>query len=395
MKGEWIRKSKGNTSVIFVHGILSSGKTCWTHKNGSFWPDLLKEEKEFEDWGIYNFMYETGFFSGTYNLSDIVDALKEQLKLDKLLDSKQIAFVCHSMGGIVVRKFIVERVYDFIEQEIKIGLFLVASPSLGSSYANLFSAIIKFVRNSQADILRFNKDNLWLNSLDKEFQNLRSSNKLEIRGKELIEDKFIVLKNFWTNQVVEPFSGARYFGESYKVPYSDHFSIAKPENKDAVQHRLLCEFLNEFFKNKVDKQEKSLAHQIITFLEKRGLLHLALEGNHPEHPQRCYEYANTLREGIITILMKIPRNSQIYTYGDRLHDEFIKFRRELERLGIEAKERETDLTNEQLEGFTKSIYELRKNCSGYIQELGNKYSIDVSDIVSQIDSSLPNFDKLI
>ena len=43
--------------------------------------------------------------------------------------------------------------------------------------------------------------------------------------------------------MVEPFSGARYFGESFKVPGSDHFSIAKPEDREAIQHRLLLYFI--------------------------------------------------------------------------------------------------------------------------------------------------------
>jgi hypothetical protein len=81
--------------------------------------------------------------------------------------------------------------------------------------------------------------------LDKEFLNLKESSGLRIKGKELIEDKFIALKKFWGRQVVEPFSGARYFGEPFKVPASDHFSIAKPIDSGAIQHRLLCRFVLE------------------------------------------------------------------------------------------------------------------------------------------------------
>ncbi len=58
-----------------------------------------------------------------------------------------------------------------------------------------------------------------------------------------MEDKFVTLKKILRKQVVEPFSGAGYFGESFKVPSSDHFSIAKPEDKEAIQHRLLLHFI--------------------------------------------------------------------------------------------------------------------------------------------------------
>src|SRR5262245_2889860 len=104
MQGEWVREQKNGSSVVFVHGILSSGETCWRHKNGSYWPELLKNESGLDESGIYVFTYQTGVFSGNYRLSDAVDALKEHMRLDGLFDNRRIIFVCHSMGGIVVRK---------------------------------------------------------------------------------------------------------------------------------------------------------------------------------------------------------------------------------------------------------------------------------------------------
>jgi hypothetical protein len=89
------------------------------------------------------------------------------------------------------------------------------------------------------------RNNNWLMDLDKEFVNLKEGEKLKIKGKELVEDKFVVLPKLWGRQVVEPFSGARYFGEQYKVPESDHFSIAKPKDENTDQHRLLRHFILE------------------------------------------------------------------------------------------------------------------------------------------------------
>ncbi|MFI0849456.1 macro domain-containing protein [Mesorhizobium sp. IMUNJ 23232] len=68
--------------------------------------------------------------------------------------------------------------------------------------------------------------------------------KLVIYGKELIEDRFVVLKRFgFFKQVVPPISGATYFGDALRIAGSDHFSIAKPENAQAIQNRLLCQFI--------------------------------------------------------------------------------------------------------------------------------------------------------
>jgi hypothetical protein len=230
---------------VFVHGLLSDGEVCWTHKNGTYWPALLKDVKELQALGIYVFSYQTSVFSGSYSLSDVVDALKELLRLDGVTESRRIVFVCHSMGGIAVRKYIVERSIDLIERNTSLCLFLVASPSLGALYANWLSPLVQALGHAQADALRFQQSNTWLNGLDKEFQNIKESGKISIRGKELVEDKFVVLKRLLQKQVVEPFAGARYFGEPFKVPLSDHFTIAKPNSANAIQHRLLCQFIKD------------------------------------------------------------------------------------------------------------------------------------------------------
>lgn len=107
MKGDWLRRPKGEAGssvVIFVHGILSNDQDCWRHHNGCYWPELLSKHTKLSDIGIYVFKYLTNVFSGKYNLDDAVDSLREQLILDDVLNSGRVIFVCHSMGGIVVRK---------------------------------------------------------------------------------------------------------------------------------------------------------------------------------------------------------------------------------------------------------------------------------------------------
>ncbi len=246
MQGTWIKETTSDCIVVFIHGVLSSGDTCWRHKNGTYWPEILAADTDIGPIGIYEFTYKTGLFSGNYRLGDIVDALKEHLSLDGILSRKKIVFVCHSMGGIVARKFIVERATRLLEKETNLGLFLIASPSLGADYANWLTPLARFFGHSQADALRFSQSNAWLMDLDREFMNLKEGRHLKIIGKELVEDNFIVLKSLLKNQIVQPIFGARYFGEPFKVPNSDHFSIAKLENGDAIQHRLLVKFIQEF-----------------------------------------------------------------------------------------------------------------------------------------------------
>jgi hypothetical protein len=243
-QGQWIRTANNGLNVVFIHGINSS-EECWRHENGSYWPKLLKDEGELADIGIYVFSYRTGINTGFYSLSDIVDSLREYFRLDNLLSSSGIIFVCHSMGGIVVRRFLVNQQSDLIEKNLKLGLFLVASPSLGSEYANMLNLISSAMGHTQASALKFSQNNVWLNDLDKDFINLING-KLQIKGKELIEDLPLYGKGFIRRQIVEPFSGAKYFGNSFKVPGSDHITIATPVNRESVQHRLLIQFISDF-----------------------------------------------------------------------------------------------------------------------------------------------------
>ena len=55
MNAEWVRKTSHDTTVVFVHGILSSGDTCWRDADGSYWPSLLTEEEMLEAVGVYVF----------------------------------------------------------------------------------------------------------------------------------------------------------------------------------------------------------------------------------------------------------------------------------------------------------------------------------------------------
>lgn len=243
MEGKWVTEGAGKEVVIFVHGVLSSGETCWKNPNGAYWPDLIAADSKLSHVGVYVFTYKTGFLSGSFRIGNVVDSLKEHLELDDVLSRRVINFVCHSMGGLVVRKFLVERAIHLADADLEIRLFLIASPSLGSRYANWLEPVARFLGHTQADAMRFEQDNSWLMDLDKEFLNLLTSHRLKLSGKELIEDKFLIGSPFLKTQIVEPFAGAKYFPDSYKVPDSDHFSIAKPRDAKATQYRLLQRFL--------------------------------------------------------------------------------------------------------------------------------------------------------
>lgn len=238
MSAKWAQQVAGPAAVVFVHGVLSSGDDCWANVNGAHWPSMVA--KSAPELSVYVSTYRTGLDSRSFSVNDASDSLFEELQLDGIMRRKLIVFVCHSMGGLVVRRMLVAKRKHFVGK--KIGLFLVASPSLGSIYANWLQPIARFFKHAQADTLRMSESNQWLSTLDQDFFSLLDE--LEIKGRELVEDRSILRAGMISlEQIVSPLSGARYFRDPLKIGGSDHFSIAKPADTDALQHRVLMEFL--------------------------------------------------------------------------------------------------------------------------------------------------------
>ena len=236
----------GDCAVIFIHGILSDGESCWRHPNGTYWPDLLAESDAAERLSIFVYTYESDVFSGDYNLDDVVDDFRQRVRSAAVERHQSVVLVAHSMGGIVARRYIVRRQLGSAPTSTTtFGLLLVASPSLGSAWGSWLAPIGQFFNHSQADVLRFSSNNRWLDEVDRDFRDLKESGRVTVYGRELVEDKFIVLRRQWFfPRVVSRLSGARYFGEALTIAGTDHFSICKPDSREALPHIVLLELIS-------------------------------------------------------------------------------------------------------------------------------------------------------
>ncbi len=263
--------------IVFVHGILSSGEHAWGSPS---WPDLLAREPELSGAGIHVFTYRTGTRSRTYSISNAASALLEHLRIVDIKNLRKLVFVCHSMGGLVVRRLLVAYRDEFGANDPTIGLFLVASPSLGSRDASMLSLLSYALQHTQLAALRFSQSNTWLEDLHTDFKALLNGGKLRIEGRELLEDRPIAVKRWFGlwRQVVEPFAAAQYFNkqgcEPFKVPGSDHGSIAKPLHSQAIQHLMLKKFILEFIMPHyeaplvpIDENETRHAYEAVSRLE--------------------------------------------------------------------------------------------------------------------------------
>ncbi|TBA72899.1 alpha/beta fold hydrolase [Rhizobium ruizarguesonis] len=272
-----IREAAGEIMIVFVHGILSSGEGAWGNPS---WPDLVARDPELSDAAVYVFTYRTSVGSHTYSISDAANELREHLRIVGVASKRKLVFVCHSMGGLVVRRLLVANRDELAVYDLMIGLFLVASPSLGANDASMLSLLSYALQHTQLAALRFSQSNTWLNDLHTDFKSLLQNGNLRIEGRELLEDRPILVKRWLglRRQIVEPFSAAQYFHkqgcEPFKVAGSDHISIVKPLHSQAMQHRMLKRFILDFIVHHyepllspVDEYETQRAYDAISRLQ--------------------------------------------------------------------------------------------------------------------------------
>jgi hypothetical protein len=247
MQGIWVNEPQDKeVAVVFVHGVLSSSDAGWRNEHGNTWPALLKEGLGDTAIAIYTYTYNTSLGSGGYSIDNAADVLQTLFNLDGLARFRHVVFVCHSMGGIVARRFLVRRHYEY--PDIDFSFFLVASPTQGSDFANWLAPIGKLLGHAQVDALRVSQTNPWLTSLNSDFAGIVESRR--IRGRELVEDKSIFpVAGLFRKAIVNPLSAGGLFPDPLKIPASDHFSISKPDGQDALQHRVLLAFIQKILES--------------------------------------------------------------------------------------------------------------------------------------------------
>jgi hypothetical protein len=122
--------------VVFVHGIDSSAREAWTSSNGDLWPLWLKPI--FKNARILLLNYPApAFFSSKFSPTSI------QARARNLADflptigigNRATIFVCHSLGGIIVKEILRSCVTTGCSLNVAIntiGLVFLATPHSGA-----------------------------------------------------------------------------------------------------------------------------------------------------------------------------------------------------------------------------------------------------------------------
>lgn len=130
--------------IVALHGIKGHAYNTWTDKNGNLWlrdqlPDELPGARIFS----YGYDATVVFSRATGGIEEFATTLLGHLLRERSGDAnrqRRIIFICHSMGGIVIKKALIRAVSDERYKNIydsTSAILFLATPHLGSDETNL------------------------------------------------------------------------------------------------------------------------------------------------------------------------------------------------------------------------------------------------------------------
>jgi hypothetical protein len=135
--------TNNQAAIVFIHGFTGDWRKTW----GKI-PEFL--QPSLKNWDLYGFGYESnrrfdllGLWSADASISIIADMLYTK-SINELKSYKALAFVAHSMGGLVAQQALTTR--DDLRQRLS-HVFLFGTPSAGLRKADKISFIKQQIDN--------------------------------------------------------------------------------------------------------------------------------------------------------------------------------------------------------------------------------------------------------
>jgi len=235
--------TSNDVALVFVHGFTGDLKGTW----GKI-PDFLQTEPGLSGWDLFGFGYRSKRRFDILNLWS-ADARLEELAIElystpKLRRYQRLAFVAHSMGGLVVQRALVK--YEGLLNRTS-HVVLFGTPSKGLVKARLLSFLKRQIRNMSAsgDFIR----NLRREWTDLGWATAPPFHFLAIAGE---NDQFVP-----PGSSIEPFPE-----EMQRVISGDHLSMLRADSPDAECVAILVDALTDGNAPRV-AQEKAKFRQTI------------------------------------------------------------------------------------------------------------------------------------
>lgn len=245
-------------NIIFIHGLNGDAFKTWMsdpHDQSTLWPKWLSKELGVSTWSFRYDAQLSSWLGDILPITETADTLLETLTLTAELKNQSILLIGHSMGGIIAKQAIVNAQtknrdrYQPLIDSIR-GLVFLATPHSGSDLANLATAL-KFPIRTSANVRALHKNDPNLKNLNQQFHSTCSERKLPVRAfseaKGVYLGKSILGIRFGKRlKVVETSSSDFLHENALSISVSeDHFSIAKPKNRQSLVYKNISSFVSE------------------------------------------------------------------------------------------------------------------------------------------------------
>jgi pimeloyl-ACP methyl ester carboxylesterase len=121
--------------IVFVHGLHGS-RESWRAANGAFWPDLVKTDPHFAYSDVEIAEYPSPASNGKMSSVQLADILWNRLKQDHVWEHREVVFLAHSLGGILVEEMLLRHPADAARVKFVVSY---GTPHEGSTVARFAS----------------------------------------------------------------------------------------------------------------------------------------------------------------------------------------------------------------------------------------------------------------
>ncbi len=248
--------SAARLAVIFVHGIGGHPLDTWrVHPQAPSMMELLDGDSTLCEAEFYSYGYRTGLKPWQYDFQTVAELLFTDIQLN--LPDRNIVFVAHSMGGLVVQQYIINRYEAFDQAQLKAiqGVVYLSVPFHGSGLAELFP---KWLVNKQIKSLR--RKNPQLAKLEEGW------NKYAYRGgaaslPETLKHEIqqLALRGERDRVVVKASSTPLYLSGEITPVDEDHSSICKVDKHSSV-YKAIQQFLYKQLQTHAGQSNPMIIH---------------------------------------------------------------------------------------------------------------------------------------
>jgi pimeloyl-ACP methyl ester carboxylesterase len=218
--------------IVFVHG-LHGDRTSWRAANGAYWPDLVRSDPRFAYSDVDVAEYPSPASNGKMSSVQLADTLFNRLRQDHVWDHREVVFLAHSLGGILVEEMLLRHPAEAARVKFIVSY---GTPHEGSTVARIASLYDKDpLLNDLSDA----SDNTFLTQLESSWRAHDSVNGIHrfcaYESEDTIAQDGIVRYLHPHTRVVGYFSAT--YGCDVTTPpqeiHADHIHMIKPPDRNA------------------------------------------------------------------------------------------------------------------------------------------------------------------